>query len=216
MAHQTPIKQLIALGALSLTASFTPFASLALDSRSTDYTIDKHLSSGGEICGTTEENGHIFKPGSAIDRQLLAQRQAAMLSGKAGTTDADTGKYIIPVVVHVFGSAHNCDANDGVCVTDDLVTDAIERTNQDFQSLNTLDAPILPEFAAIRDKLNIEFVLAKTDPQGNPTNGIVRHGEEAGQVLALGEEVADLELQVALQRRDLEATGKALNRVRGN
>ncbi|MCW8998033.1 MAG: M43 family zinc metalloprotease, partial [Kangiellaceae bacterium] len=44
----------------------------------------------------------------------------------------------------------------------------------------TLDGPIAPEFQAIREHLNVEFVLAKIDPNGNPTNGIVRHGEASG------------------------------------
>ncbi len=45
---------------------------------------------------------------------------------------------------------------------------------------------------------------------------VEQYGDEARQVLVLEEEVADLEQQIARQRRDLEATGKALNRVRGN
>jgi len=45
---------------------------------------------------------------------------------------------------------------------------------------------------------------------------VEQYGEEARQVIALGEEVADLAQQLSRQRRDLEAIGKALDRVRGN
>jgi len=45
---------------------------------------------------------------------------------------------------------------------------------------------------------------------------VEQYGEEARQVIALGGEVADLEQQLSRQRRDLEAIGKALDRVRGN
>ena len=45
---------------------------------------------------------------------------------------------------------------------------------------------------------------------------VEQYGEEARQVEALEEEVAELEQQVARQRRDLEETGTAIYRVRGN
>ena len=45
---------------------------------------------------------------------------------------------------------------------------------------------------------------------------VEQYGEEARQVLALGEEVADFEQQIARQRRDLEETRTAINRVQGN
>ncbi|MCJ8273390.1 MAG: M43 family zinc metalloprotease, partial [Psychrosphaera sp.] len=68
----------------------------------------------------------------------------------------------------------------GYCLTDAKIIDGLNKTNEDFLGTNTQDGPILPAFAAIRESLNVEFVLAKKDPNGNATTGIVRHGEQAG------------------------------------
>lgn len=196
--HRIPVKQIMAFGALSAVMSFPAMAgstaaqavqsdkhqhskiATAIDSRKAEYTIGKHLSLGGEICGTTEQNGHIWQPSAAINPQLLARSQSKAIQSQAGVADEAVSKYIIPVVFHVFGEAHNCDDDDGLCVTDEIVQDALQRTNEDFQNLNTLDGPIDPAFAAIRGKLNVEFVLAKTDSQGEPTSGIIRRGDESG------------------------------------
>ncbi len=45
---------------------------------------------------------------------------------------------------------------------------------------------------------------------------VEQYGEEARQVISFGEAVADLEQQVARQRRDLEATGEAIDRAQRN
>ena len=45
---------------------------------------------------------------------------------------------------------------------------------------------------------------------------VEQYGEEALQVISFGEAVADLEQQVARQRRDLEATGEAIDRAQRN
>ncbi len=190
MNHRIPVKYAMAVLSITtaMTTSFTTLADQPLllqaqhgvDSRKAEYTPQKHLLSGGEICGTTVERGHIWQPSATINPSLLARSESKNTQGVAGLTAAPIGKYTIPVVVHVFGAAHNCDDDNGVCVTDDIIKDALQRSNEDFQSLNSLDGPIAAEFEAIRDKLNVEFVLAKIDPEGNPTSGIIRRGEENG------------------------------------
>lgn len=163
-------------------SSFKPSKiAAAIDSRSPDYSIEKHLSLGGHICGTSEENGH-FPANIEMPSALKLAEKSAKSTTKQQATDGQSGvdKYVIPVVVHVYGDAHNCDVNDGICVTDEVIIDALNTSNEDFKGLNTLDGPIAQPFQAIRDNLNIEFVLASKDPDGNPTNGIVRHGNEVG------------------------------------
>ena len=187
MMHNRKLKTLAALSTFFLCMPLTAFESkvekqfFKPDSRNNDYTVAKHLLSGGEICGTTEENGHLWQPIPINNLVTVAAKSSYWaISGKSqGLTD--TGEYIIPVVFHIYGSAHNCSDDDGECVTDDIIKDALRRTNEDFQGLNNLDGPISAQFGAIRDNLNIEFVLAKIDPDGNPTNGIIRQGDESGQ-----------------------------------
>lgn len=84
------------------------------------------------------------------------------------------------MVVHVYGNEYNCSDNTGYCLTESKIIDALNKTNEDFLGTNTLDGPISADFSAIRSNLNIEFVLAKKDPSGNITNGIVRHAAKAG------------------------------------
>lgn len=111
---------------------------------------------------------------SQLKRQVSRQKISKMAQV---TGDGVDGRYYIPVVFHVYGSRYNC-SNGGVCLTEEKIVDALNKTNQDFLGLNTQDGPIAAEFQAIRENLNIEFVLAKTDPDGNPTNGIVRYNRE--------------------------------------
>lgn len=88
------------------------------------------------------------------------------------------GRYYIPVAFHVYGPDYNCEDESELCLTDEKILDALNKTNEDFQGLNTLDDPIAEQFQAIRANLDIEFVLAKKKTNGEPTNGIIRYEEE--------------------------------------
>ncbi|NDE60904.1 MAG: zinc metalloprotease, partial [Cyclobacteriaceae bacterium] len=79
---------------------------------------------------------------------------------------------VIPVVVHVIhnGTAVGVEAN----ISDAQILEQIRILNEDFRRLNA-DANRTPtEFLPVAADANIEFILAKQDPNGLPTNGIVR------------------------------------------
>ena len=143
----------------------------------------------GHICGTDDNaqnwrelqkaNTKALNDKSSIANQLLTQLAKQQKDIKA-TGNGVAGRYYIPVVVHVYGNRYNCTNNGGMCLTDAEILEGINKTNEDFLGLNTQDGPIAPEFQAIRENLNIEFVLAKKDPSGNATSGIVRYGEKSG------------------------------------
>lgn len=80
--------------------------------------------------------------------------------------------YQIPVVVHVF---HKGEAvGTGVNLSDERIKQQIDSLTADFRRMNA-DAINTPsEFLPFAADVEIEFVLAKQDPSGNPTNGIVR------------------------------------------
>ncbi|OHU90554.1 MULTISPECIES: PKD domain-containing protein [Pseudoalteromonas] len=88
------------------------------------------------------------------------------------------GRYYIPVVFHVYGDAYNCTDESAKCLTDEKIQDALTKLNNDFQGLSVDSPAIAPQFEAIRENLNIEFVLARKDPSGNQTNGIVRYNHD--------------------------------------
>jgi PKD repeat protein len=120
------------------------------------------------------------KTSSSLSNKPLARSLMARTSSVSATF-ADNGvaeRYYIPVVFHVYGEMFTCDDATKSCLTDDKIIDALQRLNEDFQGTNTLDGPIASEFQAIRDNLNVEFVLAKKSPTGADTTGIVRYDRE--------------------------------------
>ncbi|KAA9030683.1 M43 family zinc metalloprotease [Niallia endozanthoxylica] len=81
---------------------------------------------------------------------------------------ADRGIIRIPVVVHVV---YNTPVQN---VPDEQINSQMVVLNQDFRSLN---ADIVNVPGVFQDRIadaRVEFTLATVDPQGNPTNGIVR------------------------------------------
>ena len=90
-------------------------------------------------------------------------KQQQLVSSESG------GIIYIPVVVHVI---HNGDAyGTGENITDEQVESQITVMTQDFRRLSGT-----PGFNTnpVGADSTIEFVLAKVDPNGNPTNGINR------------------------------------------
>jgi hypothetical protein len=76
--------------------------------------------------------------------------------------------YRIPTVVHVL---HKYGAED---ISDNQVFDAIRILNNDFNKLNSDTSAIVSSFVNVAARVEIEFVLARKDPQGTCTNGIDR------------------------------------------
>jgi hypothetical protein len=74
----------------------------------------------------------------------------------------------IPVIVHVI--YHTAAQN----ISDAQIQSQIDVLNEDFRhrGINTNQTP--DKFKSVAADVNIEFKLACTDPNGNPTNGIVR------------------------------------------
>ncbi len=185
------LKGSAAFVALGLSLSFAVFAGETGKSPDNQIkksdTILQRVAAGEQICGT-DKNGQVWMPSpgeklffdsrnAGLNQTFRASNNPAIAPLSVGSPEQ--GEYIIPVVFHIYGANHNCNSG-GACVPDSVVQDALRRTNEDFQGLNNLDGPIAAQFRAIRQNMNVEFVLARTDPWGNPTNGIVRHGEASG------------------------------------
>ncbi|MBC7446572.1 MAG: PKD domain-containing protein, partial [Hymenobacteraceae bacterium] len=78
-------------------------------------------------------------------------------------------RLIVPVVVHIIHT------NGGDNISDAQVYDAIRITNEAFLELDPDTAQVIPYFKPRIGNANIEFRLARLDPDGNCTTGIVRH-----------------------------------------
>jgi PKD repeat protein len=95
----------------------------------------------------------------ATQEQKRARLQG---QGRAG------GPRIIPTVFHVI---HNGGSEN---ISYEQIEDQIRSLNEDFQRMNEDTANTRPEFQAVAANVNVEFRLAKLDPQGNCTDGVVR------------------------------------------
>jgi len=80
--------------------------------------------------------------------------------------------YKIPVVVHVI---HNGELIGlGANITDDQILSQIAVLNEDLRKLNADTADTQPPFKPVAADFEVDFVMAKQDPDGLPTNGIIR------------------------------------------
>ncbi len=80
--------------------------------------------------------------------------------------------YQIPVVVHVI---HNGEpVGTGRNISDAQVLSQIEVLNADFNRLNADAANTPNDFLSVAGSMDIEFVLARQDPEGLASDGIVR------------------------------------------
>jgi PKD repeat protein len=128
-------------------------------------------------CGTTEMYNmslEQIKKDPALYQEFLAQKQKLTEHTKnfkkSGTERS--APLVIPVVFHIihdFGPEN---------ISDEQVRDAVRIINEDFQKMNSDTSFVVPAFKELIGNPNIEFRLAQIDPNGNPTNGIVRVASE--------------------------------------
>jgi len=92
-------------------------------------------------------------------------------NAQARLVDID-GIIVIPVVVHLihFGEP----LGTGFSITDAVIQSQIDALNEDFQRLNPTRVNTPTAFQGVVGNPKIQFRLACQDPNGNPSNGIVR------------------------------------------
>lgn len=143
-------------------------------------------------CATVEYQKMLSPQNSTLDRKALFEEwmrkklaEPKTQVNRTSRTSATT--YTIPVVFHII---HNGEPiGTGTNIPDAQLISQINVLNKDYQRLNA-DASSTPaEFASVAGSLDIEFVLAKQDPEGLATNGIVRvQGTKTEWALADNEE----------------------------
>ena len=80
---------------------------------------------------------------------------------------SSVNKIIIPVVVHVVYSSTSQN------ISNAQIHSQIQVLNEDFQRRNADKEKTPTAFSNVAGSANIEFRLAKVDPNGNPTDGII-------------------------------------------
>jgi len=103
-----------------------------------------------------------------LERQT-AEYVSSLNSNKSTNAAANQRvKRIIPIVFHVF---HNGGPEN---ISKQRILEQVEILNRDFQRLNADTNETNPIYKSIAADCDIEFRLAKLDPNGNCTDGIVR------------------------------------------
>jgi hypothetical protein len=119
------------------------------------------------VCGTNEYQAAMEQQDPSIinRREEIEQfTRDFVISNQGG----DRNIIRIPVVVHVV---HNIPAEN---ISDAQIQSQITVLNQDFRRLNSDVANTPGAFSSLAGDAQIEFCLASVDPNGNPTNGILR------------------------------------------
>lgn len=105
-------------------------------------------------------------------RQQLEQFTQQYIQNHPELMQNDDGSrvisYTIPVVFHIIHT------NGVENISDAQVYDAVEVLNRDYQLMNADANNVQPEFSGMPADIEVEFILAKKDNNGNCTKGITR------------------------------------------
>lgn len=123
------------------------------------------------------EHPEVLEQLDAYEQNIQAEIQAAKkgLANTAKGTTTDTllnGLHVIPVVFHII---HN---NGPENISDEQIMSSLTLLNIDYSMRNADTVSGVNTYAGFcsrRANPKIEFRLARLDPDGNPTSGIVRH-----------------------------------------
>ncbi|MBA6154785.1 M43 family zinc metalloprotease [Gelidibacter maritimus] len=136
------------------------------------------VSAQGLPCRASEENAKVYRNNPSalqekMDFDMFSKRFALQQSKKSSKADGES--YVIPVVFHIYG-----DVQSGQTVTYQKIVNHLAHLNDDFNGRNDDFNTVEPFFQDRRGTLGIEFKLAKIDPNGGCTNGVVFHPAKNG------------------------------------
>ncbi|MCB0797214.1 MAG: hypothetical protein KDB85_06300, partial [Chitinophagales bacterium] len=116
-------------------------------------------------CGAMEVDARLRleDPNYAARMEAIEAFTQEYIANEAGGTRTVV---TIPTVVHVV---YNTASEN---ISDAQVLSQLEVLNEDFRRLNADASSTLAEFVGVAADCEIEFCLATTDPNGNPTTGI--------------------------------------------
>ncbi|MEO1624951.1 MAG: zinc metalloprotease, partial [Bacteroidota bacterium] len=104
--------------------------------------------------------------------QHYRQRVLPQIQEDAKAKARSTNTINVPIVVHIV---HNGEAiGTGANLSDARIQAQIDVLNEDFSATNDSYNDTPTRWRSVIDNPNIQFCLASIDPNGNPTNGIVR------------------------------------------
>lgn len=121
-------------------------------------------------CGTMDHLQHLLEqdPSLAERRAEIENQTAQIIKNQKNDKSTQAVTYTIPVVVHILyrTAAEN--------ITDAQVQSQIDVLNEDYQLLNADNVNVPSLFSGLKANVQINFCLAKQDPNGVATTGITR------------------------------------------
>ncbi|MFO0506507.1 MAG: M43 family zinc metalloprotease, partial [Chryseotalea sp.] len=130
------------------------------------------ISQAQDKCGTVPYMQHLYKKHAVDPLQVEKWLEKRKQTLSTQNNQKQNSTYKIPVVVHVI---HNGEPiGTGVNISDEQIISQINVLNKDFRRENT-DATNTPTlFQPVASGMGIEFILARQDPDGILSDGIVR------------------------------------------
>lgn len=125
-----------------------------------------------DMCRNSEmmEQYYNAHPEAVGEQEAEQQYAANQLLARSMSKSTAVDTYRIAVVFHIYGTVQN-----GKTVNDNLIIGAVAKLNQDFHGLNNDYNTVHSQYLALRSPKNVKFYLAKKDPNGNNTTGIIYH-----------------------------------------
>ena len=128
-------------------------------------------------CNTKEAMESLFEihPEAKTNYENFNQYTKSFIDSLQQRSESALPTYIIPVVFHVYGTNQN-----GAIVDYNTIVNSLNQVNEEFAGLNPDFNTVDPNFQSLRATMDIEFKLAKIDPNGNCTDGVIFHPEASG------------------------------------
>ncbi|MBT1698347.1 choice-of-anchor J domain-containing protein [Fulvivirgaceae bacterium PWU4] len=143
------------------------------------FILTYFIAAAQDRCGTVQYSHTLKNQQRVRESDAQFERWLKDRSPDQRNQRQKSGPYKVPVVIHVV---HNGEAvGTGTNISEAQILSQIGVLNKDFNRLNADAANTPAVFAAVAGSMNIEFVLAKQNPEGLETSGIVRvKGNKSG------------------------------------
>ncbi len=137
----------------------------------------KTYSQSKHACKASFQNEIIFKNNPKAKKEYDDfNKKTRLFSSKRNKSNQRVNtSYVIPVVFHVYGKTQ-----EGKTISDQKIKIALQKLNDDFKGLNPDFNDVDQMFENIKSSIDIEFKLAKLDPNGNCSTGIIYYDEKSG------------------------------------
>jgi len=148
------------------------------------------FSQSKEKCGTVPYNKKIFRKINLSDKDFEKWLQNKIVSHnqKLSTARTNENVYVIPIVVHIVHNGEGEGSGANIPLTQ--IQEQVRIINEDFRKKNADTSRTPAPFKAVSSDTNIEFRLAVQDPDGAPTDGIIRiNGKRQGWIFEEGDEL---------------------------